>query len=163
MRRYRQNFSEILMSSNSNLTKNRFLRLFLLSIALIVTFIPLQFYVLFVNSASPPLLPYSWDLIHSPQWEDIMLIPTGGNVYYDRWIQIALGFGVFVFFGLGQDAQAMYRKWLLKLGFGRFFPGLHRQSTRRAILPTSSQTDSFGSRTRNFFKHRLLRMSMLSL
>ncbi|KAL9133839.1 MAG: hypothetical protein Q9175_004975 [Cornicularia normoerica] len=163
MRRYRKDFSEILVSSNSNLTKNRFLRLFLLSVALIVTFIPLQFYVLFVNSSFPPLLPYSWDLVHSPQWEDIMLIPTGGEVHYDRWIQIALGIGVFVFFGLGQDAQVLYRKWLLKLGFGRVFPGLHRQPTRRAILPTSSQSDSFGSRTRSFFKDRLFRMSMLSL
>lgn len=163
MRRYRKDFPEILVSSNSNLTKNRFLRLFLLSMALIVTFIPLQFYVLFVNSAEPPLLPYSWDLIHSPQWQDIMLIPTGGEVYYDRWIQIALGYGVFLFFGLGQDAQTLYRKWLLKLGFGRVFPGLHRQPARRTILPTSSHTSSFGSRTRSFFKDRLFRMSMLSL
>lgn len=92
-----------------------------------------------------------------------MLIPTGGKVYYDRWMQLALGFAVFVFFGLGQDAQIMYRKWLLKAGFGRVFPGLHRQPTRRAILPTSSQTGSFGSRTRSFFKDRLFRMSMLSL
>lgn len=163
MRRYRRNFSEILVSSNSNLTKNRFLRLFLLSITLIFTFIPLQFYVLFVNSVQPPLLPYSWDLVHSPQWEDIMLIPTGGKVYYDRWIQIALGFGVFVFFGLGQDAQTMYRKWLLNAGFGRVFPTLNRQPTRRAILPTSSQTSSFGSKTRSFFKDRLFPISMFSL
>ncbi len=163
MRRYRKNFSEILTSSNSNLTKNRFLRLFLLSIALILTFIPLQFYALYVNSVEPPLLPYSWDLVHGPQWQDIMLIPTGGNVYYDRWIQIALGYGVFVFLGMGQDAQTLYRKWLLKAGFGRIFPGLHRTSTRRAILPTSSQTDSFASKTRSFFKERLFRMSMLSL
>ena len=163
MRRYRKNFSQILASSNSNLTKNRFLRLFLLSVVLIATFIPLQFYVLYVNSAEPPLLPYSWDLVHSPQWEDIMLIPAGGKVVYDRWIQIALGLGVFIFFGLGQDAQAMYRKWLLTLGFGRVFPGLHRQATRRALRPTSSQIDSFGSRTRIFFKDRLFRMSMFSL
>ena len=162
MHRYRKNFSEILESSNSNLTKSRFLRLLLLSIGLIVTFIPLQFYILFTNSAEP-LLPYSWDLIHSPQWGDIMLIPTGGKVRFDRWIQIAVGFGVFSFFGLGQDAQTMYRKCLLKVGLGRVFPKLHRQPTRRAILPTSSQSDSFGSKTRNFFKSRLFRMSMLSL
>ncbi|CAF9916503.1 MAG: a-factor receptor [Alectoria fallacina] len=163
MRRYRKNFSEILESSNSNLTKSRFLRLFLLSIALIVTFIPLQFYVLFVNSAEPALIPYSWDLIHSPQWGDIVLIPTDGKLYYDRWIQIALGYGVFLFFGLGQDAQILYRKWLLKIGFGRVFPGLHRQPNRRAILPTSGRTDSFGRKTRSFFKDRLFRISMLSL
>ena len=109
------------------------------------------------------MLPYSWDLVHGPQWEDIMLIPTDGSVKYDCWIQIALGFGVFVFFGLGHEAQTMYRKWLLKAGFGRVFPVLHRQPTRRAILPTSSQTKSFGSRTRSFFKGRLFRISMLSL
>ena len=163
MHRYRKNFSEILASSNSNLTKNRFLRLFLLSTVLMLTFIPLQLYVLFANFLGPPLLPYSWDLVHGPDWQDIVLIPTGGEVYYDRWIQIALGFGVFIFFGLGQDAQTMYRKWLLKIGFGRIFPGLHRQPNRRAILPTSSQPDSFGSRTRSYFKRRLFRLSKLSL
>ena len=163
MRRYRKNFSEILVSSNSNLTKNRFLRLFLLSIVLILTFIPLQFYVLFVNSVELPLLPYNWDLVHGPHWGDIMLIPTGGHVTYDCWIQLALGFGVFVFFGLGHEAQTMYRKWLLKAGFGRVFPGLHRQPARRTILPTSNRTDSFGSRTRIFFKERFFRRSMHSL
>lgn len=163
MRRYRKNFSEILASSNSNLTRNRFLRLFLLSMTLIVIFIPLQLYVLFVNSVDPPLLPYSWSLVHSPQWGDIILIPTSGKVNFDRWIQIAIGFGVFIFFGFGQDAQTMYRKWLLKAGLGRIFPGLHRQPSRRAILPTSRQTNSFGSRTRIFFKDRLFRISMLSM
>ena len=163
MHRYRKNFSEILSSSNSRLTKNRFLRLFLLSITLVLTFIPLQFYVLYVNSVNPPLIPYSWNLVHGSEWEDIMLIPTGGVVYYDRWIQLALGFGVFIFFGTGQDAQTMYRKWLLKAGFGRLFPGLYRQNNRRGILPTRSQTESFGSRTRSFFKERLFQTSMLSL
>ena len=163
MRKYRRNFSEILVSSNSNLTKNRFLRLFLLSIVLIATFIPLQFYVLLVNWIELPLLPYSWNLVHGPQWQDITLVPTGGSVYFNCWIEIALGFGVFLFFGLGQDAQTLYRKWLLKIGFGRVFPSLYRQPTRRAVLPTSSQTDSFGSKSRSFFKHRVFRMSMLSL
>ena len=92
-----------------------------------------------------------------------MLVPTGGSVYYDRWIQIALGFGVFIFFGLGHDAQAQYRKWLLKAGFGRVFPGLYRQPSRGAILPTSSQTGSFGSRTRSFFKDRVFQISLRSL
>ena len=92
-----------------------------------------------------------------------MLIPTGGKVYYDRWIQIALGFAVFVFFGFGQDAQAMYRKWLLMSGLGRVFPGLRRQPTRREVLPTSSQANSFSSKRRIFFKDRLFRISMFSM
>lgn len=162
MRRYRKNFSEILESSSSNLTKSRFLRLFLLSMVLLVIFIPLQFYVLFRNSVEPPLIPYSWDQTHGPQWQDIMLIPTGGKVYYDRWFQLALGFGVFIFFGFGHDAQTMYRKWLLKAGLGQVFPCLHRQPTRRGILPTKSQTNSFNSKTRLFFKDRLFRTSTFS-
>ena len=124
---------------------------------------PVQFYVLYNNSIDPPLIPYSWDLIHGSEWQDIELVPTRGKLYFDRWIQLALGFGVFVFFGLGHDAKAMYRKWLLKTGFGRIFPGLHRQSPPRAVLPTSNQTNSFGSKTRSFFKDRLFRLSMLSL
>ena len=120
MRKYRREFSSVLTASNSHLTESRFLRLFLLSILLILIFLPLQLYVFYVN-VSGPLLPYSWDLVHSSTWMDIILVPQHGVVPVDRWISIALGILLFVFFGLGSDATKMYRKWWVKVRLGTGF------------------------------------------
>lgn len=117
------------------------MRLFLMSLTLIVFFLPLQFYVLYRN-ASFPQHPYSWTGVHGPSWGQIIEIPTHGSVIFDRWIRIALGFTIFVFFGLGKDATAMYRGWLLKLGFGRIFPSLHG---RHQLPSPGGNSSSFGS------------------
>lgn len=157
MHRYRKEFSEVLSSSNSNLTKSRFMRLFWLSIILILVVLPVQLYVLIANTTQFPYAKYSWDAIHS-DWNVVSLFPTGGVVRFDRWLQIAVGFVVFFFFGLGQDAQTMYSKWLIKLGLGRIFPCLGRQP-RTGQQPDLSGTSS----TRALFKRRWSRGSFLSL
>jgi hypothetical protein len=143
MHKYRKEFSAILTSSNSNLTKSRFMRLFMMSLTLIVIFLPCQFYILYRN-ATFPHLPYSWDAIHGPTWWDITLIPTYGVVTFDHWIQLAVGYAVFFFFGMGADAMRMYRKWLLTIGFGRIFPSLHHP------LPTQMPNTTNGSHPRSF-------------
>ena len=162
MHRYRKDFSDVLSSSNSNLTKSRFLRLFILSMALIIVVLPTQCYVLYQNSVVG-FLPYSWEAVHGPHWNDIELFPAGGTVLFDRWIQIAVGFALFPFFGLGQDAQTMYRKWLLKIGFGKVFPCLHRQTSasHRQGSSTSGHAHSLGSRTRLLFHKKHSEGSML--
>lgn len=136
MRKYRREFSSILTASSSNLTKSRFFRLFLLSSALVLIFLPLQIYILFLNT-SAELIPYSWDLIHDRHaWMDIIMVPTRGFVSIDRWISVVLGIFIFLFFGLGSDATQMYRKWWVKLRLGTNFPGLYGQaSTLQARSP----------------------------
>ncbi|KAL6713188.1 a-factor receptor [Lecanora helva] len=153
MRKYQRDFSDILSSSSSNLTKSRFLRLFILSMTLIAVMLPTQYYVLYRNSAVP-LLPYDWSAIHGPDWNTIQFFPSGGTVLFDRWIQIAVGFAIFPFFGLGKDAQVMYRRWLLSMGLGKIFPRLHQQPTRHTSSLTSNQSNSFGSRVRLLFHKR---------
>ncbi|KAL8848704.1 MAG: hypothetical protein Q9221_006314 [Calogaya cf. arnoldii] len=129
MRKYRREFSSILTASTSNLTKSRFLRLFLLSSSLVLIFLPLQLYIFFLNT-SAELIPYNWDLIHNRHaWMDIILVPTHGVVSIDRWISVVLGIFIFLFFGLGSDATKMYRKWWVKLRLGTNFPGLYGQSS----------------------------------
>ncbi|KAL8904086.1 MAG: hypothetical protein Q9171_007173 [Xanthocarpia ochracea] len=128
MRKYRREFSSILTASTSNLTKSRFLRLFLLSSSLVLIFLPLQLYILSLNT-SAELLPYSWDLIHDRHsWMDIIMVPTHGFVSIDRWISVVLGLFIFLFFGLGSDATKMYRKWWVKLRLDTNFPGLYGQA-----------------------------------
>ncbi|KAL8776993.1 MAG: hypothetical protein Q9213_008057 [Squamulea squamosa] len=135
MRKYRKEFSSILTASTSNLTKSRFLRLFLLSSSLVLIFLPLQLYILSLNTSSE-LLSYSWDLIHDAHaWMDIIMVPTHGFVSIDRWISVVLGIFIFLFFGLGSDATKMYRKWLIKLRLGTNFPGLYGQTLPQARSP----------------------------
>lgn len=149
MRKYREEFSSVLSSSSSNLTKNRFMRLFIISATLIIVLIPTQTYIL-LEFARQIDVPWSWSSAHGPHWGDITLMPLGGVVGPEYWIQIVAGLLIFAFFGTGQDAQEQYRQWLLKLGLGRLFPALHLSSSERRHLKssTSSQTSSFGSQMR---------------
>ena len=163
MHKYRKDFSSILNSSNSDLTKNRFLRLFLVCITLIVVFLPVQAYVLYQNSIVP-MLPYSWNLVHGDDWGNIELLPTGGQVIFDRWIQIAFGFAIFIFFGMGHDAREKYRKCLLHIRLDKIFPSLRQSSQDRRNLSSSfgSQSSSLGSRTRLLVK-KISRSSIITL
>ncbi len=131
---------------------------------LIVVFLPVQAYVLYQNSIVP-LISYDWSLVHGPLWGDITVIPTGGTVIFDRWVQIAFGFAVFLFFGLGHDAVEMYRTWLLKLGLERIFPSLRRRdrAMRNQNCSNSSQAESTSSRARLFITKKFSRNSTLSL
>ena len=156
MHRYRRNFSEVLVSSNSNQTKARFLRLFRISIVLIVVVFPTEVYVLYKNSVVP-MEPYRWSEVHGSMWWDIVLVPSGGAVLFDRWMQIGAGLALFFFFGLGRDAKAMYRRWLVDIGFGRCFPCLR---SRAAIQQQGSSTTTSQSR---FFGKRFSKLSRVSL
>ncbi|KAL8813847.1 MAG: hypothetical protein Q9223_006888 [Gallowayella weberi] len=121
-------------ASTSDLTKSRFLRLFLLASSLVLIFTPVQFYVFSLN-LSTPLIPYSWDLVHDRHaWMDIIMLPLHGFVPVDRWISVVVGFFVFMFFGLGSDATRMYRKWWLKLRLGTGY------GQRAAASAQTSQT-----------------------
>ena len=158
MHRYRKTFSEVLLSANSNQTKSRFLRLFRISIVLILVVFPAEVYVLYKNSAVP-MGPYRWSDVHGPTWWDIILVPSGGTVLFDRWMQIGAGLVLFIFFGLGQDAKAMYRRWLVKIGLGRLFPCLR---SRAAIQQQDSSMTATTGQSR-FFGKRFSRLSRFSL
>lgn len=121
MRKYRQEFAAILGSNDSRMTKSRFQRLFLVSGTLIVIVLPVQFYVL-AKTTSYPFIRYDWATVHGESWQDIIMVPTGGVVFYDRWVHIAVGFVVFFFFGLGVEAKKLYQGWLLACGFDRILP-----------------------------------------
>ena len=162
IRKYRKEFAAILHASNSGLTKSRFQRLVFMCLVLTVLGIPVQFYILYKNCMYP-MVPYSWSRVHGPAWWDIILIPTDGTVTFDRWIQLGVGLTVFIFFGLGNDAIGMYRRWLLKVGLGKLFPNLlsrTRVSDRRPS--TVSETGSFSSRAYTFIREKLSRTSLAS-
>ncbi|KAK3701834.1 a-factor receptor [Vermiconidia calcicola] len=147
--RYRISFNAILAISNT--TKSRFLRLYVICILWILGAIPVEIYTVYFNIETLAKEPYSWSSTHDPEaWKQIIMIPSGGQVVYDRWIWLTCGVVVFVFFGLGREALAMYRTGLLAVGFGKIFPTLrpdHRGSTTATI-------SSYSSKAKMLFKSR---------
>lgn len=93
--------------------------------------VPLSFWILAQNLAVTHQ-PYSWSRVHNPQtWNTVIYIDDGGVVLYDRWIRVGAGLLIFAFFGMGQDAVGMYKKWCVVCGLGKVFPALYERHDRR--------------------------------
>ncbi|KAL4981162.1 pheromone A receptor-domain-containing protein [Aspergillus desertorum] len=145
LRRYRNQFNEILRAANSGLSRSRFLRLFFLAFIMLLALIPLQAYIVYVQiKVSMPWHPFSWSLLrgYESSWGVIERIPTGGTVYFDRWIPIASGYTAFAFFGTGRDASRVYRSLLQPFGLDCCFSPI--VSTTSGSFPHTS--GSGGSR-----------------
>ena len=123
-----------------------------MSVILIILGLPAQFYVLYKNTTYT-MVPYSWSRVHGSSWWDIVLIPSHGTVLFDHWIQLAVCTTIFAFFGLGQDAMKMYRRWFLTIGFDKLFPSLN------PTTPTASASSSYSSRAQMFLKEKFSRGS----
>lgn len=146
--RYRAAFRSIL--ANNDTTKSRFMRLYLICILWVLAYIPVQLYTIYVN-VSIDLVPYSWSTVHDPEnWSNIVMVPSGGSIVYDRWIWLGGGVLVFAFFGFGRDAVNMYRTGLLSVGLGRIFPSLN-QDYRGSITGT---INSYSSKAKMMFKRK---------
>lgn len=153
--KHKQEFSSI-VSSNASTTKSRFIRLLVLSLVMLLGSFPVQLQVLYFNlTAFQPWQPYSWDAVHGPDWGEIAKYPMFGEVFFDRWIQVAAGFLLFAFFGFGRDATLMYRSVLLKLGFGRLFPCLkHPHLADQSQSSFSERFGSISSVAKGFFRKK---------
>ena len=126
--------------------------MFLISLTLLVVFLPLQLYILYLN-LSYPRHPYSWTDVHGPSWSQIILVPTGGQVAFDRWIRVTSGFIIFLFFGIGRDALDMYCQCLVKIGLARVFPSLGQPRHAHAATSTGGGAlGSLSSRARMIFR-----------
>ncbi|KAL2861112.1 pheromone receptor [Aspergillus lucknowensis] len=145
VQRYRNQFSEIIRSANSGLSRSRFIRLFSLSFIMLLALIPIQTYMVYRTiSLSLPWHPYSWSSLHEPTWSEIVMVPTNGEVYFDRWIPVAAGFMSFIFFGCGRDASRMYRSLLQWVGLGCCLGPVPMTTSSTGSLPPNITT-SVGS------------------
>ncbi|GLI75158.1 a-factor receptor [Penicillium ochrochloron] len=145
MRKYRSDFSLILRSANSRMSKSGFLRLFFLASAMLLAILPCEGYVVYYDLIlSFPWHPYSWSGIHGPEWYQIAKYPTQGVVFFDRWTPIAAGFMLFIFFGFGRDATRIYRMFFWRIGLGYCFPVFARPTDSQA---SASHTDGSHSTT----------------
>ncbi|KAE8349822.1 pheromone A receptor-domain-containing protein [Aspergillus coremiiformis] len=147
LHRYRSQFGDILQSSNSNLNKSRFMRLFVLSFVMLLAIIPVQIFVVYKNiDLSLPWHSYSWKVAHGPHWDEIPKLPSHGNAFFDRWFPIISGVMFFIFFGCGRDASRMYRRFLR---LDHSFTGTHGSSVDG---PRSNGPGPMSSRVRLLFQ-----------
>jgi pheromone a factor receptor len=136
--RYKSQVSGLLELNRT--TRSRFLRLFIMCAIVIVFLLPSSFYQLewFLTATTPPMHRYSWSYVHS-DWNHIYMFPSYGSpVHWDRWMWISCGYIVFLCFGIGREARAMYRDWLLAIGLGRYFSYLEKMLSK----PTSESKNS---------------------
>lgn len=150
--RYRRAFNTIMI--NNNTTKSRFLRLYLLCTICVLAIIPGQVFI-FVTNISPGVERFSWNAVHHPteySWDSVILVPSKGKTYYDRWIWLGGSILIFAFFGFGRDAVKTYRDLLLGAGMGRVIPSLKPgYESRRDTVGTFS---SLNSKARLYFGKR---------
>lgn len=126
-----------------------------MSITLIAVVLPIQLY-LFSTALSMKFIPYDWEKIHGPGWSQrIILVPTYGNLLYDRWFHILMGFALFLFFGLGKDAVTMYRGWMTSIGLDGLFSSHSGAPPGVQSIGSSTTLGTFGSRARAIFSKKI--------
>ncbi|GIZ48159.1 hypothetical protein CKM354_001123200 [Cercospora kikuchii] len=147
--KYRLQFRSIL--ANNQTTRSRFLRLYALCALCTLAYFPLHVYTFYATIGNDGLGPFSWNDVHHPtaySWDAVVMVPSDGNILWDRYIWLAGGIVIFMIFGFGKDAVRMYRDVLLACGFGKIWPSLKEGSPRASPATTMS---SVGSKARMFF------------
>lgn len=151
MHRYRRDFTTLLAHSNTN--RSRFARLFAICMLWLAVSIPLQAYVI-VRQAGTPHVSFNWALVHDPEaWRLIEMFPSGGKIYYTRYIWLGGSFMVFVLFGFGRDAGRLYAKGLRAVGLGRCVPVSRAGSTGRSASHAGT-IGSVSSKARLLFSRK---------
>ncbi|PVH82248.1 fungal pheromone STE3G-protein-coupled receptor, partial [Cadophora sp. DSE1049] len=124
--RHRKTISAALTSTGSGLAPRKFIKLVLISVLLIVIYLPIQ--TLFVFYAIPSkFVPYSWSRVHNPAtWPLILFLHTGmqPSLQWAGWAGVASSAFMFAFFGFNDDAVDTYRAALVKCGAGKIWPSL---------------------------------------
>ncbi|KAK0100409.1 a-factor receptor [Cadophora gregata] len=149
--RHRKTISATLTSTGSGLAPRKFIKLVLISVLLIVIYLPIQ--ALFTFYAIPTkFVPYSWSRIHNPvTWSPILFIHTGmqPSLQWAGWAGVVASVFMFAFFGFNDDAVDTYRAALVNCGAGRIWPSLKlSRDERRAsetLVNTTGSKSSFKS------------------
>lgn len=99
--------------------------------------------------------PYDWNRIHGPSFNTILKIPVYGKVSMDKWIQVATGYVIFFVYGTGMDAHNLYKRMLLSVGLGKWFPSLYNMesgsSTPSSFIAARSWSSSMSSKAKSVF------------
>ncbi|KAF7852437.1 hypothetical protein EAF04_010977 [Stromatinia cepivora] len=136
LRRHRTNFTSTLSSSSSGLSPRRFVKLFSMSLILLIVYFPVVIWYFYLN-VSWPLHAYSWSQVHDPLfWHLIVfwrLEDAPAGMQYDVWNWVSLAFMIVVFWGCNSEGVEVYRRVAVRLGFARFWPRLRMTLQERRI------------------------------
>ncbi|CAI6088887.1 unnamed protein product [Clonostachys chloroleuca] len=122
-------------------------RLYLMVISILTPFLPITILFFVRNVTSTGVLePYNYDKIHNKvhpyPWNSVLYV-TSNNISFGpmnvAYISILTAIPIFIFFGMTKDAMNDYRKILLFLRLGIFFPRLHQEyDPDRSAIENSS-------------------------
>jgi len=150
---YRREFHRLISARNT--TKSRFIRLFILCIITVIAYLPYTLYLLVHMCAITLKDPYDWDRVHGPSFNNILRIPVYGKVSMEKWIQVATGYVIFFVYGTGMDAHNLYKRMLLSVGLGKWFPSLYTMdsgsATPSSFIAARSWSSSMSSKAKSVF------------
>ena len=160
---YRRTFGSILAASSSRLNKSRFKRLLAIAILFLVGYVPTQVYLLYTDITFFPLIPYSWKLVHDPQtWQEIFLLPSGGQAQLQNWYRLVMGILLWMCFGTGREGRAVTRGWAKKCGVGKIWPWVVQDPKPSSGPSFGSRVGSLGGKMQAFVWEKISRRSSLS-
>ncbi|CAG5188786.1 uncharacterized protein ALTATR162_LOCUS12032 [Alternaria atra] len=133
--RYRREFHRLVAAQKT--TSSRFVRLFILSLVVVLVYLSYSIYLL-VGISKFITTPYSWSEVHDPnRFNNIIKVPVNGVVSFEKWVQVATGYITFCLLGTGVDANAHYRRMLVSTGAGKVWPSLYATSDGGSRAPKS--------------------------
>lgn len=147
LRKHRGRLSSTLSSNGSSFNARRFMKLFIVALSFLVIYLPVTMVFFYLNLPLP-LTDYSWSRVHDPEtWFPILyytLAQAPGLQYYG-WSPVLMGFFVFLYYGMSNEAIDMYRKFVGRIGFAKIWPSLlqPRVIQRRGSTSRSSWTGHF--------------------
>ncbi|KAF1947128.1 STE3-domain-containing protein [Clathrospora elynae] len=154
--RYRLEFHCLLLARKS--TSSRFIRLFILSMIVILLYLPYSIYLL-VELSLMATNAYSWSQVHDPaKFNTIIKIPVFGQVSFEKWVQVGTGYIIFLLFGTGSDAHNLYKKMLVSVGAGQVWPSLYIESAGASASASASATPSCFITARTWSSSRLIKV-----
>ncbi|KAG5517985.1 hypothetical protein PMAC_000440 [Pneumocystis sp. 'macacae'] len=114
-------FQNILRDSKSSMTLSRFIRLIGICSLLITVYLPLNIYMLCTNIflITRTKIKYSWSDVH--KWGDGIAFLKNDKISFNLWLMPSNGIVIFIFFGMGSDAIAMYKEIARKLHISWLF------------------------------------------
>lgn len=127
LRKHRGRLSSTLSSNGSGFNARKFMKLFFMSIFIIILYTPVTLAFLYFNLPLP-LIPYSWSRVHNPEtWDPILYFTTAqfNRLQYYGWTPVVTGGFIFAYYGMNNEAIDMYRKFVGKwMGLGKIWPSL---------------------------------------
>ncbi|AET41405.1 Ste3p Ecym_8111 [Eremothecium cymbalariae DBVPG len=141
----RKDVRDLLHCTNSGLNLSRFARLLIFCLVIILIMFPFSVFS-FVYELKNVGGAYSFAAIHTPSmWYFIPHFDPGVPLY-NIWLYIFMSYLVFLIFGLGSDALALYAKCLRSIGLGQILDKFNGYLEKNSDSRVSKLTGRFMKR-----------------